>query len=228
MDIYAGSGICIGKNNFFTKFYQSAPIGITVEGSNTLTRSLIIFGQGINKSHPFIFPIYESITSNNLFQFQTYFNKLLIHLLSNYAKIMKKPKNRLDRLTWKFHLLSTFLCLLGGQIKSKQMISGTMTDILSNIYLAYSVEWYMHHNFTNSPYKLEIQEYFINRLCEESESKVNTIIHNFPISYIKMILYPLLYKSQSVDFAQMKTMITIIMNDTDFINHLKEEKHSNI
>ena len=43
--------------NFFTKFYNSSPIGITVEGSNTLTRGLIIFGQGLNKSHPYIFPI---------------------------------------------------------------------------------------------------------------------------------------------------------------------------
>ncbi|NBY39913.1 MAG: acyl-CoA dehydrogenase, partial [Flavobacteriia bacterium] len=56
MDIYAGSGICIGENNFFTSFYNSSPVGITVEGSNTLTRSLIIFGQGLNKSHPYIFP----------------------------------------------------------------------------------------------------------------------------------------------------------------------------
>ena len=46
MDIYAGSGICIGENNFLTKFYNSSPVGITVEGSNTLTRGLIIFGQG--------------------------------------------------------------------------------------------------------------------------------------------------------------------------------------
>ena len=42
MDIYAGSGICDGPNNFIKKFYQSAPVGITVEGSNTLTKNLII------------------------------------------------------------------------------------------------------------------------------------------------------------------------------------------
>jgi acyl-CoA dehydrogenase len=74
MDIYAGSAICIGENNFFTKFYHSAPIGITVEGSNTLTRSLIIFGQGLNKSHPFIFPIFESIQEEDIKSFQKNFN----------------------------------------------------------------------------------------------------------------------------------------------------------
>ena len=45
LDIHGGAGICLGYSNFLEKFYRSAPIGITVEGSNTLTRSLIIFGQ---------------------------------------------------------------------------------------------------------------------------------------------------------------------------------------
>ena len=53
MDV-RGSGICQGPNNFISKFYEAGPIGITVEGSNVLTRSLIIFGQGLNKSHPYI------------------------------------------------------------------------------------------------------------------------------------------------------------------------------
>ena len=53
MDILGGGGICLGDNNFFNGNYTQAP-GITVEGSNTLTRSLIIFGQGLMRSHPFI------------------------------------------------------------------------------------------------------------------------------------------------------------------------------
>ena len=57
------------KSNFLEKYYRSAPIGITVEGSNTLTRSLIIFGQGLNKSHPYIFPILESILKDDVKEF---------------------------------------------------------------------------------------------------------------------------------------------------------------
>ncbi len=49
MDIYSGSGICTGPNNFFTKFYNSSPVGITVEDSNTFYRGLIIFGRGYHK-----------------------------------------------------------------------------------------------------------------------------------------------------------------------------------
>ena len=50
--------ICIGHSNFLEPFYRAAPIGIKIEGSNTLTRSLIIFGQGLNKSYPHIYNIY--------------------------------------------------------------------------------------------------------------------------------------------------------------------------
>ena len=65
MDVHAGSSICLGYGNFLEKFYRSGPIGITVEGSNTLTRNLIIFGQGLNKSHPHISDIVDATLVNN-------------------------------------------------------------------------------------------------------------------------------------------------------------------
>jgi hypothetical protein len=106
MDIYAGGGICTGANNFFTPFYHSSPVGITVEGSNTLTRGLIIFGQGLNKSHPHIFPIFESIQESNLLSFQTNFNRLVASVVVNYCAVLSRkctisssPQERLDLAT---------------------------------------------------------------------------------------------------------------------------------
>jgi len=84
MDIYAGSAICKGPNNWFTKFYNSSPIGITVEGSNILTRNLITFGQGLNKSHPYIYNIFDSIQTNNIDKFRNTFNKLIKMCAKNY------------------------------------------------------------------------------------------------------------------------------------------------
>ena len=81
MDIHAGSSICLGYSNFLEKFYRAAPIGITVEGSNTLTRSLIIFGQGLNKSHPYIFPILDSVLNDDLNSFRTNFNSMVKHTI---------------------------------------------------------------------------------------------------------------------------------------------------
>src|SRR2546427_9745502 len=54
MDILGGKGICLGPNNFMGRVYQQVPIAITVEGANILTRSLIIFGQGAIRCHPFV------------------------------------------------------------------------------------------------------------------------------------------------------------------------------
>ena len=80
MDIHGGAAICVGHNNFLEKYYKSVPIGITVEGSNTLTRSLIIFAQGLNKSHPHIYPLLKSILANDLDTFKENFNLSLIHI----------------------------------------------------------------------------------------------------------------------------------------------------
>ena len=86
LDIHAGAGICIGDGNFLEKYYRSAPVGITVEGSNTLTRSLIIFGQGLNKSHPHIFPVLDSIMNDDVNAFKTAFKAIVGHSLALYAK----------------------------------------------------------------------------------------------------------------------------------------------
>jgi acyl-CoA dehydrogenase len=54
MDVHGGKGICMGPSNYLARAYQSVPIAITVEGANILTRSLIIFGQGAIRGHPYV------------------------------------------------------------------------------------------------------------------------------------------------------------------------------
>jgi acyl-CoA dehydrogenase len=54
MDVLGGKGICLGPSNFLGRAYQQVPVGITVEGANILTRSLIIFGQGAIRCHPYV------------------------------------------------------------------------------------------------------------------------------------------------------------------------------
>ena len=96
MDIYAGSGICLGDNNFLNKFYKSLPVGITVEGSNTLTKNLIIFGQGINKSHPYIGNILNNILNDDITEFKNNFNNLLRHYIISYFKTYKIFNNSIE------------------------------------------------------------------------------------------------------------------------------------
>ena len=94
LDNHGGAGICLGYSNFLEKFYRAAPIGITVEGSNTLTRSLIIFGQGLNKSHPHIFPLLESILNDDIGAFKKSFNALVYHSLSLYLRSFTLGKQK--------------------------------------------------------------------------------------------------------------------------------------
>src|SRR3970282_37375 len=53
MEVHGGKGICMGPSNYLARAYQQTPIAITVEGANILTRSMIIFGQGAIRGHPF-------------------------------------------------------------------------------------------------------------------------------------------------------------------------------
>ena len=230
MDIYSGSGICTGENNFFTKFYNSSPVGITVEGSNTLTRGLIIFGQGLNKSHPYIFPIFQSIQDNNVNSFKDNLNLLIkevmynyLHLLNPFNMMNTTPQQKLDYLTLKFSILSNFVAVLGGKIKSKQMISGNMADLLSNIYLGYSLVWYHHHHFHND----ELKDFCINYLNNEIEYKMNLIIDNYPIRILKPLLFPLQNTIKYSNLEKKNHIYSIINNDVNLKNLLKDDIYYN-
>jgi len=230
MDIYSGSAICLGENNFFTKFYNSSPVGITVEGSNTLTRGLIIFGQGLNKSHPYIFPIFQSIQDNNQKMFKENFNLLLKEIICNYSKLLnplnmvsKNPQEQLDHLTLKFSILTNFIALLGGKIKSKQMISGNMADLLSNIYLGYSLVWYHHHHQIKND---ELKNVCINYLNNEIEYKMNLIIDNYPINILKPMLTPLKNTIKYSNLENKNKLYSLLNSDINLYNIMKEDIYS--
>ena len=178
MDIQGGSAICLGQNNFLEKFYKSAPIGITVEGSNTLTRSLIIFSQGLNKSHPHIFPLLTSILDDNIKDFRKHFNSLIFHSISLYVKSLFYSINILDHSLEKeilrFATLTNFVALKGGLLKKEQMLSGSMADQFGNLYMAISVKYYAQQNNIQSPWI----NYVIDRLIYENRNIMNNIIDN--------------------------------------------------
>ena len=223
MDIHAGSSICIGENNFLEKFYRSAPIGITVEGSNTLTKNLIIFGQGLNKSHPFIFPLYESILNNDFKNFKSNFNKIILHTIKRYFECFDLTINRTEyyRLchqTRIFACLSNFVALKGGAIKKDQSLSGSMAQFMSNLYLAHSVK-YSEDNFKQSKV---LTEYCIRRLVDENNILINTIIENYDIKILKPLLYPLKRKIRLNDFNLNRNLIEEVLNNPKIMDSIKE------
>ncbi len=219
MDIHAGSAICLGENNFLEKFYRSAPIGITVEGSNTLTRNLIIFGQGLNKSHPFISPVLESILNDDVTAFKKSFENILFHSLKMKFKSFTNYEsyNELEKQTLHFANLANFIALQGGSLKSKQLLSSDMADILSNLYLAHSVQWY-HNNHNVS---IKLTNYCIERLCRENQQIFNRILDNN--TYLKCILFYIRKSDISHKYSSTYIMINELNNNNLLMEHLKKD-----
>lgn len=224
MDIHAGSSICLGENNFMEKFYRSAPIGITVEGSNTLTKNLIIFGQGLNKSHPYIFPIFESLINNNLKDFRKNFNSIIGHSLRCYSNcfdftINEQVKYTLYHQTRLFSCLANFVALKGGEIKRNQYISGSMAQLMSNLYLGHSVI-YKNENNNISQY---LTDYCLKRLVYENNLLINEIIDNYGSSFIKKILYPLRRKIDVVNYDDDRKLMNELNNNPKIMEEISKD-----
>ena len=220
LDIQGGSAICLGENNFLEKFYRAAPIGITVEGSNTLTRSLIIFAQGLNKSHPHIFPLLESVLDNNLSAFSKNFNKIVLHSLGLYAKSFNFISyNKLNKQIINYACLTNFVALQGGKIKRDQMLSGTMADIFGNLYLAISVKYCDKENIISQT----LTDYIIKRLLNENQMKINEVIDN--LGPEKYLLCHLKSNVESIDYNEQRRVFNDIMNNESIINKISENIH---
>jgi len=219
IDIHAGSAICLGPNNFSHKFYQGIPVGITVEGSNTLTKNLIIFGQGLNKSHPYIYDIYDSIVSDDLNKFKYNFNNIVKHSLKLYFKsLITFEKDNLTKQTLHFANLSNFIALLGGEIKKNQSISSDMADILSNIYLGSSLVWYQEHNNVSAV----LTNYCLNRLLIENSILFNRVIDNYPNNTLRFLLKNMKRPIESINYNHNHLLIDEIETNKNIMNHIKE------
>tara|TARA_A100001015_G_scaffold308567_2_gene406408 strand:- start:461 stop:2395 length:1935 start_codon:yes stop_codon:yes gene_type:complete len=218
MDIHAGSAICLGENNFLEKFYRSAPIGITVEGSNTLTKNLIIFGQGLNKSHPYISSILEAILKNDEKQFHNHFKNIVNHSLSMYIQsIVSIFEEKLEKQTVDFANLANFVALQGGSLKANQTLSTDMADILSNLYLAHSVKWYQKQHKVSKLFT----DYVIERLLNENQIRINRVLDNN--MYIKI---PNIFLKKSVPSNQYSTNRSLIREfekNPQIMNHLLKD-----
>lgn len=215
MDIHAGASICLGYSNFLEKFYRCAPVGITVEGSNTLTRSLIIFGQGLNKSHPHIFEVLDSILQNNKDDFMIHMKKIVKHSLSLYAKSLKLS-NGLEQHIINYACLTNFVALKGGRLKREQMLSGRMADIFSNIYMALSVQHYQN-TYKSSDI---LTKYVIKRLINENQLAMNEVIDN--LGPEKYMIYHLKKEIKNTSYKEERKIFEELHKNRKIINEIRK------
>ena len=218
MDIHAGASICLGYSNFLEKFYRSAPIGITVEGSNTLTRSLIIFGQGLNKSHPHIFSVLDSILNDDQKRFNENFRKIVKHSLNLYMKSFA-PCRTLEQQIINYACLTNFVALKGGSIKKEQMLSGDMADIFSNLYMAICVKYYQKKNNVSE----KMTDYIVKKLVYENQCIMNKVIDN--LSHEKYLLYQMKKPTIPPSYQEERELYNEIMKNPMILDHIKKNIH---
>lgn len=172
MDIQAGSGICLGPRNLMGRVYQAAPIAITVEGANLLTRNLIIFGQGALRAHPWLLSELRAAEdqdpSSSLARFDRAVRGHGAHLLVNLARalVLGLSRGRLApvpegsehaqdyrRLGWMAAAFAVnadlVLMALGASLKRRERTSARLGDLLARLFLACAV--LKHHQDLGAP-----------------------------------------------------------------------------
>jgi acyl-CoA dehydrogenase len=158
MDILGGAGISQGKANFVGSAYMSMPVAITVEGANILTRSLIVFGQGAIRAHPYLLKEMQALADQDvekgLAQFDAVFWTHVVHTLRTARRAFagawtdglfgetpvggptRRYYRRMGRYAAAFALASDMALLtMGGELKRREMLSARFGDILSELYM---------------------------------------------------------------------------------------------
>ena len=159
MDIIGGKGICLGPSNFLGRAYQQLPIGITVEGANILTRSLIIFGQGAVRCHPYVLPEMEAVRNADARKGLIDFDAALFgHIgytirnglrafwygitgshtvpVPDVAPETRRYYQQLTRFSAAFaYIADISMLVMGGDLKRREKLSARLGDILAQMYL---------------------------------------------------------------------------------------------
>ena len=215
MDIIGGKGICMGPMNFLGRAYQAVPVGITVEGANILTRSLIVFGQGAIRCHPWLMKEIEAASLPNreeaLERFDGALRGHIGYAVQNGARALfhgltragfasaplgsenAKYYRRLSRMSAGYAFLADFAMLfLGGGLKRREMLSGRFADGLMHMYMASAV--LKRFEDTGRPAEdRPLMEWSVRHALFETQQALDQILRNFPSTPIGLVLRALVF-----------------------------------
>ena len=210
MDVHGGKGIIMGPNNYLARSWQGAPIFITVEGANILSRNLMIFGQGAIRCHPFVLKEMALATREDKEQALIEFDALLLkHIgfaVSNAASTLvlnlglgrfeKAPGNALsqgyfralNRQAAAFALLADLsMMLLGGELKRRERLSARLGDVLSNLYLS-SAALKRYHDLDSPDHMAPLFTWAMEESLGQSERALDELLSNFPSRVLGCLL----------------------------------------
>jgi acyl-CoA dehydrogenase len=212
MDIHGGKGICLGPNNWVGRGYQVMPVGITVEGANILTRTLIIFGQGAIRCHPYVLremrAAKEMTGTAASIEFDDAFTSHIGHTLSNgvrafvhgitSSRLGQTPRDGApetqhyyrfaSRMAAAFAFLADVSMLaMGGALKRKEKISGRLGDVLSMLYLVSATLKHYEDQGRNKA-DIPLIRWAVRDALYKAQEAIDAILSNFPVKSVATLL----------------------------------------
>lgn len=218
MDVLGGKGIMLGPNNLLGRAYEQVPIGITVEGANILTRSLIVFGQGAIRCHPFVLKEIEATRETDHAKASALFDAALFgHIrfaLSNFARALVMgltgshfvrtpeaidPRTRryyqqLTRMSASFAFLSDVsMLVMGGGLKRREKLSARLGDILSQMYMC-SAALKRYEGQGRNAADAPLLHWAIWNALYKAQTAMDGVISNYPNRLVgwclRRVIYP--------------------------------------
>ena len=215
MDIHGGKGIIMGPNNYLARAWQGAPIFITVEGANILSRNLMIFGQGAIRSHPYVLKEMELAAAEDSDATLEAFDRVLLEhtgfAVSNAASslllgitgglfsaapghgVSRRYFRHLNRLAAAFALMAdTSMLLLGGSLKRRERLSARLGDVLSYLYLG-SAALKRFHDLGHPREQEPLLCWALEESLRCAETALAELLDNFPNRPLAMLLRVLVF-----------------------------------
>ena len=236
MDVLGGRGIQMGPRNFMALTYQTVPIAITVEGANILTRSLMIFGQGAIRCHPYLADemlLLNDDSADAPARFDALFSAHLGHTASNVSraivlgisggrlsragqgKTLNKHYRQMERFAAAFAATAdVVLVSLGGDLKRREMLSARLGDVHSQLVIA-SALLKFHHSQPHSDAATAHADYALQRCFAAAQQALNALYANFPAPglgpVLKHLFFPFGDAAKAPDDHQIRQLGELIM-----------------
>ncbi|HUV99930.1 MAG TPA: acyl-CoA dehydrogenase [Gallionella sp.] len=215
MDVHGGKGISLGPDNYLGRFYQQMPVAITVEGANILTRTLMIFGQGAIRSHPYVLKEIAAVNDHDrnraLHQFDDALFGHITFALSNASRSlvfgftggrgMATPHGRetrryyqqLTRYSAAFALSADIaMAVLGGALKRREKISARLGDVLSQLYLC-SATLKRFEDEGRPAEDLALLDWAMQDSLFQIQQAFDGVIRNFPNALMRGLMRALIF-----------------------------------
>ena len=211
MDINAGKAVIQGPKNYIANLYQSFPVAITVEGANILTRSLIVFGQGAVRCHPYVLEEMEAANTDDLDRFDSALFGHIGFAISNIVRskthaiigkllpstgdsFTKGYYSQLDRYSACFGVAADMAMLtMGGSLKFREMTSARLGDLLSSLYLGSMVLKHYENQGSQKGDQVFVK-YAMEHLLFEFEKQYTRFADNLGVPMVgpllKLIAFP--------------------------------------